>query len=283
MDIEKSINVSELAIHLLRFSFVLGVAFGVILVIIYCGGLDYYPEGLTIGDALFFISAGLSFGVVYVLVAGAILCAGITISPIFRITLKFGLLLYRIATKNSVKTGKDKASSCGVNFQKLGWDYTGFLIVGIFVLFLNITLYGQDFEKAFGLTLAIACSGFLFGLWFTKPNESIGNPEQKKKAGLAVAFILCPLIVTRPQGSMLDQSMNQIGVRAENVQVQIDKKYAQFFENAGISPDRTIETDMFFEGATMLFRGIGVKTVIEVDGLILYVANDDIAIARVTK
>lgn len=274
-DLNKYLGTANL---IARVALQVGIAVGVLITIIYSGSIGYYPAGLTIGDVLFFVAASLSFSFSYALVVFVLLSAGITLSPTLRWTQKLILSIPMIRRKLC----DDSNELFMINFPKIGWDEIPFVLFGLIVLSLIVSMYYRDFEKALGLTFAVFLMSILYGLWHTKPwNLSAKKTETKVKFGLAVLITLIPLAVTKSQGSILNQAMNLIGVRNENVVVQLSDEYIAFLVKNNIGgASESDKHEGVYHNSKILFRGIGEYTVVEVEGFQLTIPNEEVLIGR---
>lgn len=256
----------------------IGVCLGVLISIIYCGVIEYYPAGMTIGDILFFVAASLSFSFTYALVVLTLLCAGITFSPVLRWIQKV-ILAVPFARK---KLHDNEGKRLKVNFPILMYDKIPIVIIGLLIFLLVVISYAKDFDKGFGLTFAVVVMSFLYGLWHTKPlNLNSEKTELRVKVGLSILIALVPLIVTKSQGNILNQAMSLVGVRSENIILQLSEKYVSFLTQNKINADhKTDDNNGIYNNANVLFRGIGEYTVVEVQGFKLIVDNNELLIGK---
>lgn len=255
-----------------------GVCLGVLITITYCGKIDYYPAGLTIGDVLFFVTASLAFLFSYTLVVLILLCAGITFSPVLRWLQN---IIFAIPVLEK-KLRNDKGDILRINFPVLEGDKLPIVVFGIIVFLIVITTYFKDFDKGFSLTLAVFLMSFLYGLWHTQPlNLSAEKTELRVKSGLAILIALVPLIVTKSQDNILNQAMNLVGVRSEDVVIQLPKKYVSFLNKNHIDADYEVgKGSGIYRNSKILFRGIGEYTVLEIKGFSLVVGNKELLIGK---
>lgn len=256
----------------------IGVCLGVLISIIYCGVIDFYPAGMTIGDILFFVAASLSFSFTYTLVVLTLYCAGITFSPVLR-WIQRAILVVPFKRK---KLHDNEGERLRINFPILKYDKIPIVIVGLLIFLLVVVSYAKDFDKGFGLSLAVVAMSVLYGFWHTKPlNLNSKKTEFRVKVGLAILIGLVPLIVTKSQGNILNQAMSMVGVRNEDVILQLPEKYVSFLAQNKINADhKTDGNNGIYNNVNVLFRGIGEYTVLEVQGFRLIVENKELLIGK---
>lgn len=273
---DKSINsLSSIAKICIQTSVLLGV----LVTITYCGIINHYPSGLTIGDSLFFIAASLAFAITYSIAVLAMFCAGVTISPFLRWIQPLIFIFLDLILKI-----KNKPKFLGrVNFPHLKIDSFAQVLVGLLLIVITVNEYSKDFDKAFAFTLTILLMGLIWGVWNTKPRrrEYDVKSERKLKFGLAIMTFLMPLLLIQSEGSFLNHSMGMIGVRAESSIIQLEKKYTDFLKVHSINPVKTTKDgEGIYEEVIILFRGIGTNVVIEIDGFNLSVPAKNIVIGK---
>jgi hypothetical protein len=250
---------------------------GILVTLIYCGTIGYFPTGLTLGDALFFVAASLSFVLMYSLISAAMLYAGISSSVFLR---WLQPLIFFVINKVR-RLARKPPLLIRVSFPILTFDYLMPALVGILVFLLNAIAYYRDIFKAASLTGAILLLGFFWGLFNTKPRRKEYNfvKERRLKIGLAVFMYCIPLLVIESKGSFLNLSMAMIGVRVESTSVQLDKKYTEFLKANKIFPSQTNPLgEGIYEDVTVLFRGVGSELSVKVDGFSLAIPSGEIIV-----
>ncbi len=274
-DLEKPVEVIS---AIAKLTLQLGISIGVLTIIVYCGRIDYYPTGVTIGDSLLFIAASLAVSFTYTLVVLAFFSAGLTLSPVLRYMQKTAVFVINIARQNNPEKLR-----CLVSFPELGLDKLGVIVFGLLMLFIFVAKMADDFAVGVGLLEGALLMGVIYGLWHTEPPKVIaGNKglERQVKISLALVAILIPLIATKSQGSILDQAMRLIGVRNDAVVVQISERYAKFLESNGVIPEIPITKDgAVYKDAAILFQGIGTNSVLEVGGVRLVLPASEFVVA----
>lgn len=274
-ELEKTVAV---AAAIAKLALQIGISIGVLAIIIYCGRIDYYPTGVTIGDSFLFIAASLAASFTYALVVLGLFSAGIALSPILRYLQRIAVFATNIIRRNRVEKVREF-----VNFPPIGWDKLGVAVFGLFMLLIITLKATSDFDVGFGLLAGALLMGLIYGLWHTEPPKAVSGTkgsERKVKIGLAIVVVLIPLIATKSQGSILDQTMRLIGVRNEAAVVQISEKYAKFLESNGVTAESPITKDgAIYKRASILFQGIGTNAVVEIGRVKLVLPASDLSIA----
>lgn len=144
---------------------------GILVTLIYCGTIGYFPTGLTLGDALFFVVASLSFVLMYSLISAAMLYAGISSSVFLR---WLQPLIFFVINKVR-RLARKPPLLIRVSFPILTFEYLMPVLVGVLVFLLNAIAYYRDIHKAVSLTGAILLLGFFWGLFNTKPRRKEYN------------------------------------------------------------------------------------------------------------
>lgn len=261
-----------------KLSLQIGIAIGVVITIIYCGLIDYYPSGLTIGDTFFFITSSLGFTTIYTVTVLAFFCSGIFISPMLR-------WLQKLIVFIAVASGKKKTNDPWLNFPLLGIDMVGHCLIGLLIVLGILGSYGKDFDQAFSLTMVVLSMGIFYGFWHTKPKE-IDTKEKERKAKLGLAFIIAiiPILLIEKKANIINHSMRIIGVRVESTTIQLPDKHAEFLSIHDIEADVTTKSGRsIYKDTTLLFNGIGEYSVVLIKGLKLYIPRKDLIIGTLEK
>lgn len=250
---------------------------GVLITLIYCGTIGYFPAGLSLGDALFFVAASLSFALMYTLLFVSLLYAGISASIFLR---WLQPLIFFVTNKVRRLAGRPSLL-IKVNFPILTLEYLMPALVGVMMFIINAIAYYRDPSQAATLTCAILLLGFFWGVFNTKPRRKEYNlaKEKRLKIGLVVFAYCIPLLVIKSEGSILNVSMAMIGVRVESTSVQLDKKYTEFLKANKIFPSQTnLLGEGIYQDVTVLFRGVGTELSVRIDGFSLAIPSDKIIV-----
>lgn len=84
---------------------------GVVLVLIYCGKIDYFPSGLTFGDGFIFIAVCLAYSSLYAVNVLSQFCAGLTLSWLISWILK----LFFFTLSAGFKTVEEKCQTVEID------------------------------------------------------------------------------------------------------------------------------------------------------------------------
>lgn len=271
-ELEKPLNVTAV---ITKLCLQVGIAIGVLIVVVYCGVIGYYPTGVTLGDGFLFIAACLAFSFSYSLVVIALFSAGITLTPIIRIIQSACLYVYNRARRFADK----EIVSYRINFPKLGGDKFGIVLFGLIVLSFVLYMFLKNIEVAYGLLFSSIVMGFIYGLWNTDPKAGKldGKTDKKIKASLVLVAFLVPLIVSKSQGNILNQAMTLIGIRTQSAEVFVSGKYTKFLKANDVKSAKTLDNGAIYS-ATVLFNGIGTNTVIKTGEMTLIIPSKEIII-----
>lgn len=200
-------------------------------------------------------------------------------SPFLRWTQKTLLYIFRIL-KKTLRRKED--NHIAINFKNVGVDDAGIVAVGLIVFFFVIAGLTSVPGTALRLLASIFVMSVLYGLWYTKPRKE--GSELKAKVAISIIILAMPVIIAQLQGNILNQAMSWIGVRHDNVEIQLPSKYANFLSSNKISCGCTIlDSGVIYNNANILLRGIGEYTVVEIDKFTLVVPNEDVLIGNKTS
>jgi len=272
MDIDEFEKPLPIINEALKLSLYISTSIGVLITLIYCGNIDYYPSGITAGDTIFFIAATLGFSFLYILITFLLHSVGILISPILRL-IQYPIIKFYCWFKNYDEIRAQEIPK--INFRKLKIDDAQTIFIGVFGFILIFFLYFRNVDKALGLTACTIVMAFIFGLWNTKTKMEFEKPERTrtKKIGLIAMALIVPLILNHSNMDIINQAMTMIGVRHNNTVITLDKKHQDFLHKNGIEGENGLYT-----GVKVLFRGIGNNTVILIDHLQLAVPTGEIVV-----
>lgn len=263
-------NISLVARLVLQVS----ISLGVIIIVIYCGKIGYYPTGLTIGDTLFFIVSSCIFTFIYTVFFILMLSAGIAISPLLR-------WLQVIMLKLIGFFKDDKKTNIKIEFPKWKIFDIPYVLIGYLVIFFMATLYVKDFELAHNMFFSILTLGVFHGFLHTKPRLKEYNIEKVRKMKMILALMAysVPLIFLSSEVNFFNISMKLIGVRTDNGIVLISKRYTDFLSSNKITAFRKNKGgEGIYEDVIVLFRGVGDNVLIKVQNFKLTVPSKEIII-----
>ncbi|MDV2856870.1 hypothetical protein [Oceanimonas sp. CAM02] len=245
---------------------------GAILVIYYCGSINFYPSGLTIADTLFFLWVVVVFGFYYSVVAFAFFIASI-----------FWVAIFAKPINLALKLKKNKADIV-VPLPKSDWLM---VLGGGFIA--NLLILGISYFKGHPL-LAIFGALFLIGFIYTlienvskrsaasdsllgsngKPINTSPISPQVVKIIFYVFVYIAPLLFGQVGGGVTRTTFETMGVRQEGVTLYVEaseyKSILEDYENAGLISDLACSELCTIQQADILFTNIGTNTKIKLSG-----------------
>src|SRR5690554_5269564 len=245
---------------------------GAILVIYYCGSINFYPSGLTIADTLFFLWVVVVFGFYYSVVAFAFFIASIFWVAVFAKPINFILKL----TKNKI--------DIVVPLPKSDW----FMVLGGGFI-ANLLILGISYFKGHPL-LAIFGALFLIGFIYTlienvskrsSTSESLldssGKPintspisPQIVKNIFYVFIYSSPLLFGQVGGGVTRTTFETMGVRQGGVTLHVEaKEYKSILESyasEGLISGLACNELCSIQQANILFTNIGKNTKLKLSG-----------------
>ena len=245
----------------LYIAFILGISFGAIILIIYCGSIGYFPSGVSVGDAFLFASVALSFGLV---------CASVII--LFQLP---SMLIY------------------WKKYLSLPHGFVYILAVSIFCFdFLVIWFVDSPASKVLSLLLSATFPILFISRirWF-KNHESYDSDsdrvitEEPSFKIYSASFLFSFLIIfiyIKPLQQLLDYSMKLIAIRQDAVDVHISDKYVDLLKHEGVQP--VIDgKNVFYDDVNILFQGVGENILIDIHCVKLSIPKSDIFILKKTN
>jgi hypothetical protein len=262
----------------LKILFSIGLSLGLLVTVAYCGVIGYFPSGLSLADALFFIAVSLSFSCAYSLFVGFLFCAAVLFLPALSLIQETAIKVPVLHRKMADKDGRLRK----VNFPRLkGVDFLMALVGVIFILFL-IPVFFVDFFRASALLLCVVGMSVFYGFFHT---DIVGEKDESEKLLIKRIFIvvifLMPILLGRTQGPVLNVAMEWAGIRKSNVSVQLTEKYSAFLKNNGLPGyEEKGVVKGFYDDVTVLFGGVGEYTFLDVRGVKVAVKRDDVIIGK---
>ena len=263
-----------------KVGFQVSIFVGILITLLYCGRIGYYPSGLTLGDSIFFLGASLAFAFVHSAFVYFLYCTGIVISPALRV-------LQNIVFKISVRgNSNENNTKPWITFPELKSQHIMEILVGLLFFIVILVVSSFDIEKGFFIFVSAIALGVVFGCWHTKPRIRDGN----YKRGWQVKIILVafsysiPLFMAQLGGDFLNTTMTMIGVRSDGNNVLLTSRYESVLEYQNIKPIEVTERgDKIYENVLILFQGIGDKTVLKFDDFVLIAKSDELIVGKVRK
>lgn len=290
--LEKQIDVIMKALSLLA---KVGLLIGGGCIVFYSLINGHYPQGVSIGDGLLFLIAALCFGVVYLVFTACITATGILLSPILIPTLK---LIQRITNRFS-KEKTDLAFSLqtitlpSVIFGFFGaafifalsrkdiFGHIQLLILPLFQYLIYSALLDQNKKIKLALTSQIDSTST-----DGKENESGADLGWLRKVRfmMVALIVFTPLLMGGVGTDLLKTAMIAAKIRIEKATINVKPPYASLLPSETKSK---LENYKRFENATVIFRGVGNTTLVEMStdemSTRLEIPNDSIILERNDK
>ncbi len=249
------------------------LAIGFILTLTYCSTINFYPSGLTIADGLFFILISFTFTFYYSIIWFLLFCGGIAISPIFRKIQSF-------ETKFDKKKS-DKTHDMSLSFPSLFKnELLSFGIIGyVTLIFIVCDYFINHPERTFKLIIIVIFMGIYWGILNKKINNKSNSFSTLYPLTLIVYII--PGVFLGGGLSLLNNSMETIGVRTQSSIIQLAENHTFFLIANDIEPFLiTKDNEGIFKNATVLFQGIGTNIHVKIENFSLTVPSKDIIIGK---
>lgn len=251
---------------------VAGAVIGAIMVIYYCGSINFYPSGLTLADTLFFLWVVVVFGFYYSVVAFAFFIASIFWVAVFAKPINFIL-----------KSKKNKTDIV-VPLPKSDW-----LMVLGGGFFANLLILGISYSKGHPLLVifgALFLIGFIYTLIENVSKRSSSNDQLLDSNGrpinespiyplmvrnvFYVLIYAAPLLFGQVGGGVTRTTFETMGVRQEGVTLHVEAKeyktILEDYESEGLISGLACNEVCTIQQANILFTNIGTNTKIELSG-----------------
>lgn len=263
-------------------SFILkaALAVGCACLILYFIRIGYFPSGVSFGDSILLLMIAVCFGMVSSIVVGAYIYIGLLFSYANRSIINAFLWIISIWPSKEIKyLHYAKFQLLSLIISPFGFliiyvlsdkDVTS-LIKSFFTMLLVFVLFSQNRDDARRISkyysfmkkshLKLRRLDILRGLDF-----KLGEIKQRYLLTL-ISLIIIPLIYAGLTLTVLDRTMELVGVRTSHVTVYIKSEYAPLFvEAGGIEMTTSAKGYNKFKNITIAFSGFGDKTALLVDG-----------------
>lgn len=249
----------------------IGLLIGGVCIVFYSLINGHFPQGVSIGDGLLFLIAALCFGVVYLVFTACITSTGVLLSPILipllkliqHITNKFSekktdlAFSLKTITLPSVIFGFFGAAFIFALARKDIFGHVQLLILPIF----QYLIYSAFLDQSKKIKSAIKTAG-----------DSTANAGQQNQPGtdlewmrkirlmMAGFIIFTPLLMGGVGTDLLRTAMIAAKIRIEKATINVKPPYANLLPSA---TESKLENYKRFENATVIFRGVGNTTLVE--------------------
>lgn len=274
----------ELVTKLLSLAAKTGLLIGGLSIVSYLLINGHFPQGVSIGDSLLFSVAAFCFGVVCLYFSVSVTAAGLLLSPLFIPPLKlFSWIKGRFSP--------DKPT--------LEFRWQKFSLFSVFFgLFGVATIYFIARKAPIEHLALIVLPIFQYVVYsaFSEQNRKIRTAQQsgleavemkplkKTRAIMAAVLVLTPILMGGVTSDLLQAAMSVAQIRIEKATILVKQPFANLLPEPKDSPLPDYKT---FQQATVIFRGIGNSTLIEMrtaqTAIRLEIPNDSIIIERRAK
>lgn len=255
IDMKRIDEILELAPKLFKLASQIVVGVGALLVFFYCGRIRYFPIGIGLGDSIFFVWASIAFGIIYSIWVYVLYSIGTLL--IFLVTklascLRFAM--YPLSTNVSKLVKKVRNGIPNITIEEIP-----LVIAGIIVGFIVTPLI--FFDDVFNGFKFIGAS-FLTGFGFMVIKKVKFDKDHYKYIVIATVYLL-PLVTSGLSEKLINQAMKVVGIRNDNAYIKVSKDYGEFMSSFHKDGQENINKE--FVECTIVFKGIGENTVIEID------------------
>lgn len=263
--------------EMFKFTSAVSTLIGFLIVFFYCVEIHYFPAGITTGDALLFVWAVISFGLIYAVFIFFIYTANSVFFYIGSICInKF----YKKTIIDKLPCGNNKLFILTFGTMAL----ISLIILGWYIDFFSFILIIISQVIMFFLYFIMYCIYFNVSL---KKNNNTETTETTKSANSKInkkyylilfilIYISIPLIFGHVGIGFIKISFNLIGIRQNNVVIYIDKQYQAILQSR-ISDYTKSEKDhyllvgklncsdvCYIDNVNILFTDIGSKILFEI-------------------
>ncbi|WP_085633458.1 hypothetical protein [Pseudomonas sp. R16(2017)] len=248
----------------------------------------HYPQGVSLGDGLLFLVSAFSFGIVCLYFSISITAVGILLSPILAPAVRLAVRV--------VNRFKEQKITSPVTQQKIGFPAVFFGICGLAIIYFlarrslidhlplivlpvfQCVMYAALVEQNEKMRLAKLQAE-------SDPQETTDlHPIRKSRAILAGIILIVPILMGGVTSDLLQLAMSFAKIRIDHATILVKAPYANLLPNPKESKIDNFKT---FEKATVIFRGVGNTTLIEMrtpdTATRLEIPNDSIIIERTAK
>ncbi|MCE9662976.1 hypothetical protein LY622_05940 [Halomonas sp. M5N1S17] len=260
-EIETQLNMIS---KMLKVSLQLGMGIGLLIILIYSGGVGYYPSGLTVGDGILLIAVALVFGLVYSVVVLLLFCVSIIALRQLR---KLGVPYFNKnwfynKVRNIPREGEEsKFLPLTKGKLKKALRYNAVTIFALLALIVML----KDLLSIKEVVSSVVLMTVFYLIWDSIDEFCEESEEKKKsKSKISVVFVLVIYLIpvinaAQFGGNLIANALSLIGVRNESATVQFKDDYRKFVESEVGQEDNRIYK------ASLLLHGLGANSVLEIN------------------
>ena len=262
--------------NILSLAFKFGVVLGGAVLLFYCWKIGYFPQDVTVGDGLIFILLAVAFGGIYLFFVLCLTSLGILLRPIWHGLQNIFLWLLSVY---------EKATGNATNYTPFTIEKGGFELF-IFAIFGLLFIWGFSSSDIRALATLAFCSWACALLWSSyqknsrevsqlELKNSITDDESERLKHLTYVqslvlgvVVVTPLLIGGVSGELLDGAMRLANVRTDSAVVHIKEPYVKHATEYGLKGKKSNFGNEYskFEGASILFNGLGKNIVVEMRG-----------------
>ncbi|WP_146742290.1 hypothetical protein [Oleiagrimonas sp. MCCC 1A03011] len=289
-------------------AFKIGIMIGGACLLFYCYRINYFPTGISAGDAIILVFLASGFAIVYGMFISCLLSLGLWTTPILRPLIRLAARLRRRATKVT-KLNQPIPELVSPNILHLVLGLLGVIIVYGFNAKQPgswITMLGAAFSLAI---LASAYCDFSTKLQAARAKDkspiitlsntmpTVWRDTGKLRFGCVMSLVMIcvvPLFMGGVSGLLLDSSMRFVGLRKNASVVLLEAPYSALLPKQYVLKSGSkAKGYTAFSGVIVAFQGIGTNTILEYatpdaaaylsvpnQSVIVYPANKSIQPAR---
>ncbi|WP_024619009.1 MULTISPECIES: hypothetical protein [Pseudomonas] len=285
----------EIATKLLSLSAKIGLLIGGTCIVSYLLSNGHFPQGVSVGDSLLFLVTAFCFGLVCVYFSVSVTAVGILLSPLFIPVLRGFVWLHgKITDKKPILEFKrPKITFLSVFFGICGAATIYFLthksplehIQLILLPIFQFIVYSAYLEQNKKISAAQPSAPEIVDSEHPEQNPHAEmKPLKRTRLVIAGVILLTPLLMGGVTSDLLQAAMSFAQIRIERATILVKPPYANLLPTPKDSP---LEDYKRFENATVIFRGVGISTLIEMHSegtaIRLEIPNDSIIVERRVK
>lgn len=262
----------ELITKILAFFSAIFVIIGYLIFFSYCSSFRYFPQGFSGSDNFTIILISITFLILYIIIAGCILSVSSYLWPLWSIINIPSKLFNHI----SKKLDKEKRLSI-IPFYKGSLYLIPAVLIGSVILLkfiiIDLGILPNVILTLFLMTLIVSFFKNKDTTYVNFDNAFLSNikkkPKELKKEKLSalILIVLIPLLFLGKTSFLMERSMELLGIRANSVNIIIEKSYYNIFDKNIFNQDFNY-TNLDYvkiDNVDIMLQGLGDNVVIRID------------------
>jgi hypothetical protein len=260
---------------------------GGLLLLLYCVEAGHYPTGATIADVLLLLAISVVVAAVYAAMAAVLYEAALIVAQPFR-----WLVNRQLKRKHKDQTGKgDSARNTAAERKVPGFDALEWFLCAASFLLIAVLVILRFWANPLALASLAYCI-FIVGILRIAFAVTKLNPKHDRRSKRDFAMVIACAIFFAPiytgvvaQLDILPLSLRAIGVRKENVAIFVSKQRAVLIDDElqGSKPAKVLGDYQKYDNASIIMRGIGAESVVEIGNRRWILPNDQFVISYSAK